>query len=252
MTDNGRSAWNPQGVGGTIGYHRDSPGPYYAVPIKGSGLSRVGSGRWTSEDPNERAVHGGVLAIQRALNRRGHYDLDPDGIYGWETAEAVTIFQREGVANTTPWGGVGPDTAKAILLPDLKARCARRGFKSVQVVCGLITQESGWDPGAVGYADPKDVGLAQINHMAHPTWTERMRLKPLYSFDFVVDYLTTSLAALNGNMDDAIASYNLGIGGANRWISQGRPQWYTPVGADEARDVHAYINKIKTACAADF
>ena len=30
----------------------------------------------------------------------------------------------------------------------------------------------------------------------------------------------------------AIASYNLGIGGANRWISQGRPHWYTPVGAD--------------------
>jgi hypothetical protein len=23
----------------------------------------------------------------------------------------------------------------------------------------------------------------------------------------------------------AIASYNLGIGGANRWISQGRPHW---------------------------
>jgi len=251
MTENGRGAWNAKGIGGTIGYTRDKPGPYYAVPKKGHDLKRVGSGRWTSDDPNERAVHGGVLAFQRALNRRGNYDLDTDGIYGNETAEAVTIFQQEGVPNTTPWGGIGPDTAKAILLPDLKVRCQRRGFPHTQVVCGLITQESGWDAGAVGYVDVDDLGLAQINADAHPTWTEKMRLKPLYSFDFVIDYLISSLDTLDGNLEDAIASYNLGVGGANRWISQGRPQWYTPSGADEPRDVQAYIHKIMTVCKGD-
>jgi peptidoglycan hydrolase-like protein with peptidoglycan-binding domain len=248
---NGRGAWNPKGVGGTIGFSKDKPGPYYAVPTRASKLPRVGSGRWTSDDPNERAVHGGVLAFQRALNRRGNFDLDTDGIYGNETAEAVSIFQQEGVPNTTPWGGIGPDTAKAILLPDLKTRCARRGFQPVQVACGVISTESGWDAAAVGFSDPRDVGLAQINHLAHPTWTEKMRLKPLYSFDFVIDYLDNSLEAFDGDLEDAIASYNLGVGGANRWISQGRPQWYTPTGADEPRDVHKYINKILTACKGD-
>lgn len=244
----GRGAWNTSGVGGTIDFKRLSAGPYYAFVADQSTLPKVGSKGWNSTDPNERAVHGGVLAIQRAVKRRRPaFTLKADGVYGAKTHAAVMDFQG-GMADTKPWGGVGPETAKALLLPDLEKTCKQQGFLYPKIVCGVITQESNWDPGAVGYVDVHDVGLAQINHLAHPEWSERERLQPVTSFKFIIDYLSLSLIAFNNNMEDAIASYNLGIGGAKRWISQGRPEWYTPDGQTAPRNVYSYIKKIVTAC----
>lgn len=236
--EHGRGAWPVSGAGGTKKY-RDStqPGPYYYL----------GSGKLNpSTNPDNGAVRGAVKAYQRALNRRlGLANaIIVDGIFGTQTEWAVTKFQT--TRELTPiWGGIGPETSKAILYPDL-VRLVLSSDTNVteEVVSGIIRHESNWDAGAVGYIDPSDLGLAQINGVAHPELSDSERLMPYTAFNFVINYLDNALDSLNGNLRDAIASYNLGLGGARRWIDQGRPEWYTPQGSTTARNVWDYIDSV--------
>jgi hypothetical protein len=242
----GRSAWPKTGVGGTLEWDGRTPGRYYCLAAPGMPL--VGSGGWKSTDPNERAVHGAVLAIQRTLNRRLRARLKPTGMFDPPTRDAARRFRRDYMDSVDSWGGVGPSTAKALLLPDLQRQCAERGLgQNWPVVCGVVQNESAWDPGAVGYVKPVDIGLAQINGQAHPDMSERERLSPTFSFNFIISYLLNAMKALDGNIDHAIASYNLGITGARRWIAEGCPEMYTPLGS-VPRNVPAYIDRIKSAC----
>jgi hypothetical protein len=92
-----------------------------------------------------------------------------------------------------------------------------------------------------------DIGLAQINGEAHPDMNERERLSPTFSFNFIISYLLNAMQRLDGNLDHAIASYNLGITGAKRWLAAGSPEMYTPPGS-VPRNVPAYITRIRNAC----
>jgi len=239
----GRSAWPKTGEGGTLEWNGKTPGRYYCLAAPGMPL--VGSGGWRSKDPNERAVHGAVLAIQRALRRRLDTKLEVTGVYDRATAEAASAF-RHGIGQDS-WGGIGPYTAKELWLPELKALCHRRGIDQWEVVCGVVQNESAWDPGAVGYIKPVDIGLAQINGEAHPDMSERERLSPTFSFNFVINYLLNAMKRLDGNLDHAIISYNLGVTGAKRWLAAGAPAMYTPPGS-VPRDVLAYVDRIRNAC----
>lgn len=238
MTTHGRGAWPASGAGGTKDYKAATPGPYYYI---GSGENDPKA----SQD--NYAVHHAVKAYQRALNRRlgAKWTLKIDGEIGLSTAAAVTQFQEKHT-EITPWGGIGPDTSKAILMPDL-VRAVNNVAEhplTAAVVSGIIRHESGWDAGAVGYVDNSDLGLAQINGPSHPSLTASDRLRPRVAFNFVINYMNNALDQFDGNLRDAVASYNLGIGGAQRWISQGRPEMYTPSGSSTARNVWAYIDTV--------
>lgn len=237
----GRGAWPVSGAGGTKKYGNPAkPGPYYYL---GSGEKPADRPR----DANEYAVWKAVAAYQVALNRRLNTRLTVDGIFGSATSTAVTKFQNLHEKQTgLPWGGIGPDTSRALLIPDMRAVVKENGNALItnHMVAGTIHHESQWDAGAIGYLDENDYGLAQINGTAHPDLSKAERLNPLVAFKFVVSYYENALANLDNNVRDAVASYNLGIGGAKRWISQGRPQWYTPVGQTSARDVWQYIDSI--------
>src|SRR6478735_5080854 len=116
----GRGAWNNAGVGGTEKYKdATKPGPYYYL---GSGEKPVGRGR----DANEYAVYRAVIAYQRALNRALPENVVVDGYFGEKTSAAVTRFQEANKAVTgTPWGGIGPESSKALLLPLAKQEAAK-------------------------------------------------------------------------------------------------------------------------------
>lgn len=237
----GRGAWNVDGVGGTKQYRQaDQPGPYY---FTGSGYK---SG---SRTPNEYAVYAAVKAYQRALNAAGITCL-ADGLYGPATTKAMLTFQQRKAAAgapVTPWGGIGPETSELLLRPVLDrvvATVQHHKLVTAKVVSGVVRTESLWDAGAVGAADERDVGLAQINAEAHPEWDTAQRLTPAISFEFVLTYLTASLNALGGSLRDAAASYNLGVGGTRAWIKAGRPDTWTPAGTGEPRQVRRYIDKI--------
>lgn len=221
------------------------PGPYYTLPAEGSESSLVGSGGWKSENGNERAVHGAVLAIQRALNRRGQYGITATGKYDEATFDACVKFQKE--MGLTYWGGVDQPTSKALLMPDLKSRCRTLRFKEWRVACGLVTVESAWDPGAVGSARPGDIGLAQIGADEHPAMSEKERLRPGSAFTFVIDYLSTALRTMKGNIDHAIVSYTLGLSDCKSWIAEGAPELYT-TSDGVSRNLHEYVEQVKDVC----
>lgn len=247
----GRGAWNAAGKGGTLSIDGKKPGMYYRVPATGTNyIGKVVD----PVNPDQRAVKAAVKAYQAALNRRIGTKLLVDGILGPVTGKAIVDFQKS--RGEVADGVVGPKTSKALLFPDLstvvvaqqKAYPGNAVITPV-VVCGLITQESGWDAGAVGYVDDADLGLAQINGPSHPEYSEVQRLDPLVAFGFVFGYLRTSLVNDKiETIDDAIASYNLGVGGAVNWIKAGRPDKWKPTANSAERDVRGYINKIKTAC----
>lgn len=248
----GRGAWNSRGIGGTLSLDGTKPGMYYRLPA--SGTKYVGSANVTADD---RAVKGAVKAYQGALNRRLGTKLTLDGILGPITSKAIVDFQK--AKGEVADGAIGPKTSKSLLINDLATVVQRnwRLFPASQpvnqrILCGLITQESGWDAGAVGTVDNHDLGLMQINGDNHD-YTEEQRLDPMIAFQFAFDYLFNALNDYRSvNIDDAIASYNLGLGGMSRWITQGRPILYWPSGSNPATDtprrVWDYINTIKTAC----
>jgi peptidoglycan hydrolase-like protein with peptidoglycan-binding domain len=242
----GRGAWNVQGVGGTKQYKdATKPGPYY---FTGTGYVPAGHTR----DENEYAVFGAVKAYQVALNAAGVTCL-VDGLYGPATTKAMTAFQERWKATGDPlasvWGGVGPETSEKLLRPALDktlTQMAHNALITAKVVSGVVRTESRWDAGAVGAADVRDVGLAQINAAAHPDLDTDERLTPQISFQFVVSYLNEALSLLVNNLRDAIASYNLGVAGARKWIAAGRPDLWAPPGTDpnNPRNVRAYIDNV--------
>lgn len=241
----GRGAWNAKGVGGTKQYKDAAkPGSYY---FTGSGYPPAGRDR----DANEYAVYGAVKAYQEALIREG-FPCYVDGLYGNATTKAMTLFQQKWVQSGDPkasvWGGVGPETSERLLSPLLRTihyYAVRHPQISATLCAGIIRSESQWDAGAVGAVDETDVGLAQINASAHPQWSTDMRLQPETSFEFIISYLTEAMVALSNNLRDSIASYNLGVAGAKKWIAAGRPDLWAPPGTDpkKPRDVKDYIDR---------
>lgn len=238
----GRGAWNNAGVGGTKKFKdAKSPGPYY--------FDRVGYDQGT-RDNNELAVWNAVKVYQKALNKAQGSKLLVDGLYGTSTTRVMTEYQQKMVVKdptVVVWGGIGPETSKMLLYPILSETFTKYNTNSrltAIIVSGIINQESNWDAGAVGYVDDNDVGLAQINSKAHPEFTFEQRLQPEVCFKFVIDYMDDSLKLLDNNIRDSIASYNLGVGGARKWIQAGRPAIWKPTPTSAPRNVKAYIDTI--------
>lgn len=137
------------------------------------------------------------------------------GTFDPATRAATVDFQRKSGLKTD--GIVGPYTARAL--------CQKRIFDASNhhsvnplLTAGIIRVESAYDFGAVGFVDHRDRGLGQINSAAHPTITDIEAYTSSFSIRWVAKYMQ---AALQAFMDDecAIASYNLGYGGARSWCA---------------------------------
>jgi hypothetical protein len=240
----GRGAWSNKGRGGTLKRLADGstpPGPYYLlgvkVPLVGSAArDTMRAGHTPSLD--DLAVNFGVKAIQKLLNFTGAA-LVLDGVFGKGTDAGVRTYQ--GKEEIKVDGSVGVNTMGRLLLPHIK----RIGGKDWEVVYGLLKNEGGFDPGAVGAVDERDLGLAQINGLAHPNMSIDQRFDPIIAIQFNADYLLRALKEL-GNVRDAVLSYNLGIGGVKTWIKAGRPRMYSPDGGS-LRDTTQYVDRVLNA-----
>ena len=226
MTDvTGRGAWTSRGFpnGFARMYRRHVTGE----PTGGN----------PSKDQDFFAVNRGVLAIQNLLNYNGYvldYSTGP-GIFGPRTDKVVRSYQVKYVPPAD--GIVGPNTMRALLRKLIRENQA--AFKIPDnLLAGIITQESGFDPGAVGYVSPSDLGLVQIN-------TSVVSITPDQAFDpfFALPWAAKRLAVKYGEYvskmqaktghsitaeetrlvwDCTIASHNSPVA-ANQWFNAGQP-----------------------------
>jgi hypothetical protein len=247
----GRGAWPGSGRGGTLNAKGTAPGPYYRAPADGATVEAPGLTAYRalqSGNPaalDDLAVYYGVLAIQNVL-RGLDGTVAADGVFGPRTGAAVKAFQtRTGLAAD---GVVGPNTTKRMFQGAISAAAAASNVPA-KIVGGIAVTESSLDPGAVGYYDDNDLGLVQINGVAHPNVSVAARFTPAIALQWCADYLHTMLGKFGGRLDDAIAAYNLGEGGCRQWIAAERPDVWTPPydTSGRARDVRGYIDRISTA-----
>ncbi len=251
----GRGAWSNTGRGGTLKRNADdttTPGPYYMLavaPVVLVGKAAQTALRVPVAPPlDDLAVYYGVKAIQQLINLAGVTPkLSEDGVLGKGSDAGIRAYQTK--AGLKVDGSVGPNTMKSLLLPHIKrigGTVKVGGQERWTVVFGFLTNEGGFDPGAVGTVDEADLGLAQINGRAHPNMTVAQRFDPMVAIQFNLDYLTEALANLNNNLRDAVLSYNLGIGGTRIWIKAGRPRYYSP-DSGPLRDTTRYVDNVLNA-----
>lgn len=250
----GRGAWSA--VGGTLSLDGRNPGSYYRAPASGKYDDMPGATAHkalkagTPVEINSFAVFMGVRAIQAQLG------VKPDGLFGGDTGAAVKAFQakypaRCGVAD----GIVGPRTSRALFERLLSAACAGRTTAALTLeflVRGHVGHESSWDPGAVGWVTPQDLGLGQINGPSHPDMDEVERLTPGVSLPWVATFVDGNVVAMKGVLDDGIAAYLLGVSGARTWVKLGRPAVWVRSNADGdtiSTDVADYIADVRRAAA---
>lgn len=241
----GRGAWPKDGRGGTLAT-KTTPGPFYMLS---EGLNTVGlaavlrflDGQTIPQD--ELAVHLGVKAIQRLVSRcPGVKTIVPvDGVFGPKTDSGVKEVQK--LASLKVDGVVGSKTMESLLLLPVVDATKDRW----KAVWGILQYEGGWDPGAVGFADRRDLGLAQVNTVAHPQVTFNEAFDPFWAINFIDNYLLNAAKFLGPDIRDQVASYNLGIGGARKWIAAGRPDVWLPSWSTIERKPNEYIDRILKA-----
>jgi hypothetical protein len=112
---------------------------------------------------NYEAVHLGVLSIEQRLFDLG-YDVKVDGLFGPRVKLAVRDFQEKRGLPVS--GEIGFTTGPELWRDYIKTVGASYKYPA-QYVWGTMRQESGGDPGAVGYDTPGDRGIFQFNTLAH-------------------------------------------------------------------------------------
>ncbi len=180
-----------------------------------------------------QAVNFGVKVIQMRLNGllwlSGSGDrVAQDGVFGSKTDEKVRWAQS--LLGLISDGLAGPKTLLALLWPTVKIDAG----PLAKTIGGLCANESGWDPGAVGYYSPDDHGLMQINAPANPTITLAQAFNHRFAFQYATRRINNALATYK-SLDIAIASYN-----SPAWAQQ----WYRN-GYPPNAQILAYVERIK-------
>lgn len=209
----GRGAWTTRGFpdGSGVRMYRRLRTP---VPVGGE----------AERDLDHLAVNRGVLAIQRLLDI--DYSTGP-GIFGPRTDAAVRAYQKVKVPPAD--GIVGPNTMRALLKPVVSIEETVRDIPA-HLLWGLIAQESGYDPGAVGYTTPSDLGLVQINTAVQPV-TPDQAFDPLFSIKWAANRMRKAYDKYSAKLgpeeyakawDCAVASHN-SPAAADSWANGALP-----------------------------
>ncbi len=210
----GRGAWT------TTGHRHGSRFYLYASGEKADGLT-------PDKDLNFEAVFWGVYALQHQILRYGATGFIPSGVFGPKTRDGLRVAQR--ALRVIDDGVLGPATAKALWRSTV-AEMANRHEVPPEDLWGMISLESGFDPGAVGSVTP-DRGLCQINLVAHPAITVAQAFSPRFAINYTAERLRAARDQFDGKGPElqrvcSIAQHNSPLA-AKQWYEIG---W---VGEDE-------------------
>lgn len=227
----GRGAWS----GNALNLKGTAEGPYFRAPASGVAADRLGykaavaarSTKVVDISINDYAIYKAVIAIQAELRRKG-FQTDVDGIWGPATDGMIKEWQDS--IGIRADGIYGQQTAHSMWSPVIDEEVAKRNvfFPHLDLIIEPImkatcTLESNWDIAAVGVTTPQDTGLCQINLTSHPDFSVDKGLNPRMAIRKQFDIIKENLDFSGWVVDDAIACYNVGRGGAQAWINAGRP-----------------------------
>lgn len=186
-----------------------------------------------------------ILAFKKELEFRGFGDnLTMDTPYfGDAMKNRVIDFQKS--LNMTADGVIGPVTSRRLFKKRIWDQSHKKNFPAL-MLCKQLNLESGFDPAAVGYVDPRDRGLAQINSFWHPSVSDEKAFSPEFSIPWAADYLAANLKEIK-DIDAALAAHNVGRFYAKQWLNAGKPDEgiFTITGRDIAIVITNYIKLIK-------
>lgn len=181
------------------------------------------------EIPNNR-VGAGIIAFKTALKDNGFgqgIDLTLEK-FGSNTKKQTIAFQKsQGIGAD---GIIGPTTARHLFrFYSYKAESIGTINIPDHLLQKLGSQESGHDPVAQGYFDPHDEGWAQINLLYHPKILLLEALSPSFAIPWAGTALKTFYVNINSDWDGALASYNIGVFYADKWVLAGKPASDGPI-----------------------
>lgn len=160
-----------------------------AWSLRGNAMNRafyVKDCSTTTQTQDAYAVRQGVLAIQKLLGM--DYSTGP-GTFGPKTDAAVRSFQTAAVPPAD--GVVGRNTMRALLRPPIARIEAEKKIPG-HLLWGLVGAESDYDPGAVGYTTPYDLGLVQINLQYNPGVSPEQAFDPTFALNYAADRMLTA------------------------------------------------------------
>lgn len=188
------------------------------------GAWEFGPYRTTSGAVSDR-LGAAFVAIKKELvyNGYGTNLVSYTPVFGDAATNRTKDFQRDRGLKID--GQVGPATARELFRKRTEFLENIHAFTR-GTLGNLITLESAWDPVAVGYADPDDHGLVQINLRIHSTVTVEQAFDPAFCISWAANYIQSSEDRIVQEVDilkAARASYNIGVEYAKRWMRDGYP-----------------------------
>lgn len=224
MAETGRGAFTPVG--------KENGRSFYEV-VKGLPLD----GSSPELSFNHKAVTLGVLSIETRLAELG-YDLVVDGVYGRKVTAAVKDFQTKN--GITASGSVGYMTGPVLWKPVIAKE--GEGYKfDPAYIFGHMKQESGGDPGAVGYFHSPDRGLFQYNMDAHPDVSPEMAHHYQWAVPAMFKRWAGAWNKYSGKGFDIRLNCSIAQHNAPAWSDQ----WYD-IGSPPNDQIADYVSKVKT------
>jgi len=133
---------------------------------------------------NDSRLGAGIIAIKKELIYNGFdKNIDPELPYfGDAVTNRLIEFQASRLPALVADGQAGQKT-----LTELFRKRVVATEKKFELTTGALGKklklESGYDPIAVGYVDPLDTGIAQINLGAHPDVTKAEAFDPGFAIN---------------------------------------------------------------------
>ena len=155
-----------------------------------------------------------VRKIQKKLSEWGYYSGSVDGIYGTQTKNAVTYFQRKN--GLTADGIAGPKTLAAMGISSSSSSSSSNSSNNVYLLARIISAEARGEP----YKGQVAVGAVVLNRVDHPSFPN--------SIAGVIYQNGAFTALVDGQYDQPIAdsAYKAARDALNGWDPTGGCIYY--------------------------
>jgi len=186
-----------------------------------------------------------IQSIQRELSFNG---IDPgpiNGIYNFNTYLAVRQFQKaRGLKRD---GQCGLYTLKSLFATRFEETGAENRVPP-KILCGLAYQESGFDPGAVGFVNPHDRGMYQINSEAHPSVEDEAAFNAQFSVEWTATRLRATYKKFRKQTGKRILAWKCTIASHN---SPAQASEWAETGVAPSEQIKNYVDKVLSLCGSE-